>query len=335
MLLLIGIILVLVVLYMGYRFKAHLPQTQQTGASAVEVGTSLNVPDAGSDTIGSLNLPAYLPPSPSNACEAKRDFILNTNDHNIDPALQLQWAEYEMSHQVNAGQPNPDGLPQTGQFWLHGWTPLGPIDPMMPRNQQTGEVTPGPQDPQLAYGMAITAAMDAQEGKFYPREDPNDVSYQYRNQLQQIPGSHFQNTAASFDGDKNAIVVNRFAYLPEMSARYVVDELNKQMRKDHPCFSLAGREHFEISNPPMQCGDGSTVKHNPVSLIRVFESRVQKMEDGSQRVYLTMELGNLISAGSGGMFTTVVTVDSHQNFAGYTPLERDQKHTFVLPRTRT
>jgi len=118
-----------------------------------------------------------------------------------------------------------------------------------------------------------------------------------------------------------------------------VMQLNEKFRKEHPCFSLSGREHFELSNPPQNCGDTSNQKHNPITLIRVFESRLLKkdtVDDGPRQfLFLTLEIGNHVSAGSGGMFHTVVTLDGEGNFVSYTRPERDEKQTFVLPRTRT
>ena len=60
---------------------------------------------------------------------------------------------------------------RSGQVWLKNWESLGPIDPFTPRTAD-GQVTPGPQDPQLAYGMSIAAAMDAQATKFCVSENP-------------------------------------------------------------------------------------------------------------------------------------------------------------------
>lgn len=271
-----------------------------------------------------MNLPAY-------KCESSSM---------LPSCKQEVWSEWERYHQTNNGQPNIDGLSQNGQFWPHTWTPVGPIDPFTPRTQVVGgqvggQVVPGPTDPQTAYGIAITAALDGQDEKFTVQENPNSVTYKYLHQLQQLPGSHYQVTAASFDGFDTAQVVDRFAHLPQVAAKWVVYQLNMKMHESHPCFSLAGREHFELSNPPLQCGDISTIKKYPITLIRVFEARVQKRQDGGQEIYLTMEIGNMISAGSGGMYQVRVTMDKFQNLIAYTPLARDQKHTFVLPRTRT
>lgn len=282
-------------------------------------------PDVGTDHVDVHGQPREVSSNlPTAVRESNR--LFNTTDVLVDPRVQEQWALFEQAHQVNAGQPNPDGLPQTGEFWPHGWTPLGPIRPLVHKGS-------GPQDPQLAYAMSITGALDDQERKFQ-LPPPDKVVQQYVTQLQQVPGSHFQVDAASDDPYETPQVVDRFAYLPQQAARYVVYELNKAMRETHPCFSLAGREHFEISNPPMQCGDASSVKQSPITLIRVFESRLKLRQDGTQELFLTMEIGNMISAGSGGMFSTVVFVDNHGKFCGFKPIERDQKHTFVLPRTR-
>ena len=48
-----------------------------------------------------------------------------------------------------------------------------------------------------------------------------------------------------------------------------------------------------------------------------------------------MEIGNHISGGAGGMFSTIVTVNNKGDIVGYSNPERDEKQTFVLPRTRT
>jgi hypothetical protein len=217
------------------------------------------------------------------------------------------------------------------------------LDPFTPRHQNAAgdmEITPGPTDPQLAYANALVASMDAQAKKFAVTENPNDVTFQYRNQLQQIPGSHFETFSASWNAHDTPMVVDRRAHLPQMAARWVVMQMNEKLRKEHPCFSLSGREHFELSNPPQNCGDTANQKENPITLIRVFESRLMKVDDsaggdGKQLLFLTMEIGNHISGGAGGMFHTVVTIDNRGNFVHYTIPDRDQKQTFVLPRTRT
>ena len=83
-----------------------------------------------------------------------------------------------------------------------------------------------------------------------------------------------------------------------MAANYVIARLNEKLRADHPCFSLAGREHFEMENPPMTCGDTANPKQNPITLIRIFECRIMRVRDTEeQKIYLTMEIGNHISAG--------------------------------------
>lgn len=289
----------------------------------------------------SLNLPAPIRPAfspeiniPSAVRQAAevqyqaRQQQLNSDDINIDPAILGQWANYESAFQNNTTPA------RNGQFWAKNWEAWGPLDPFTPRTDM-GLVTPGPTDPQLAYANALVASMDDQERKFAVTENMNDVTYKYRNQLQQIPGSHYETFAASWDAHQTPIVVNRRAHLPQVAARWVVAEMNKQIRKEHPCFSLAGREHFEISNPPMSCGgpDATNAKPNPITLIRVFESRLLKQAD-NQLLFLTMEIGNHISGGAGGMFHTVVTIDNHGNFVNFTQPDRDAKQTFVLPRSR-
>jgi hypothetical protein len=299
------------------------------GAHAIETTSSLNVPDVGTDHVSlqgkrlyyDLNLPAFI----------KDEGQLESG---LLPAcIGRQWAGLEARHQYNLGQPNPDGLPQNGQTWPHTWTTLGPLDPFTARTAR-GEVRPGPNDPQLVYGAAIAASVAAQESKFCVRENPGAPTRQYLNELQQVPGSHFEVQAPSWNGFENAQVVDRFADLPQSAAKWVMQKLNEKIRQDHPCFSLAGREHFELSNPPMQCGDASTIKTSPIVLLRVFDCRVRKLREGGQEVYLAMEIGNFISAGAGGMFTTVVKMDKFQNFVGFSTLKRDEKQTFVLPRER-
>lgn len=288
------------------------------GGSAIEVAggspsVAFHAPDAGGtfDANATTHLAAPL----------------DVAQHSMFP-MQAEWtAHIEQPAQTN------DSAERSGAFWPHTWTPVGPIDPLTPRTTM-GEITPGPTDPQLVYGMAITAAMDGQAEKFCVTEDPNDVTYKYRNALQQVPGSHFPVFGPSFNAAESPQVVNRFAALPRRAAAWVVARMNERLRAEHPCFSLSGREHFEISNPPQQCGSPGSPKHNPLTVIRVFDSRVQHMPDGTQRLYLTMELGNAITAGAGGMFTTEVTIDAHGNFTDYTTPERDAKHTFVLPRSR-
>lgn len=314
-----AIVVVGVLLILGTLLWVNKRARMGAHVRSVDVGTDATDIHGQARHVAS-NLPSFL-----------REPVFNTADHLVDPRIQAQWDAFEARHQVNAGQPNPDGLPQNGEFWPHGWTSLGPIDPLAPK---VDGVARGAQDPQLAYGLSITGAVDDQERKFAVHENPNDVTHRYLNMLQQVPGSHFQVDAASDDPYKTPQVVDRFAHLPQQAAAYVVDELNTQVRESHPCFSLAGREHFELSNPPMQCGDTSSVKQSPITLIRVFESRLKKIDDGSQELFLTMEIGNMISAGSGGMFSTVVYLDNHQRFAGFEPIARDEKHTFVLPRTR-
>ncbi len=295
------------------------------GAAAIETTSSLQMPDVGTDSVSlqgkrlhyDLNLPAFV----------------GQNSSMLPYCIAHQWSNHEMCHQINRGQRNPDGLPQTGQTWPHTWTPLGPLDPFTARTTNQG-VRPGPSDPQLVYGAAIAASLAAQEQKFCVREDPGAPTRQYLNDLQQIPGSHFEVQAASWNGFENAQVVDRFADLPQNAAKWVVQKLNEKMRQDHPCFSLAGREHFELSNPPMQCGDSSTIKTSPIVLLRVFDCRVRKLREGGQEVYIAMEIGNFISAGAGGMFSTVVKMDAFQNFVSFSTLKRDEKQTFVLPRGR-
>jgi hypothetical protein len=178
--------------------------------------------------------------------------------------------------------------------------------------------------------------LDEQATKFCVSENPHDITYAYRNQMQQIPGSHFETFAASSDPYETPQVVNRFSQLAIATAQWVVFKLNEEIRKEHPCFSLAQREHFELSNPPQACEDQAGDFVNPISLIRVFECRVgRRKSDEAQLVYLTIEIGNQISAGSGGMFSTIVTINNKGEFVDYTDVRRDQKQTFVLPRTRT
>lgn len=184
--------------------------------------------------------------------------------------------------------------------------------------------------------MSVASALDAQTKKFQVEENPNSVTYTYLNQLQQLPGSHFQVDAASFDAYETPQVVERFSAISMNTAQWVVSELNKKIRKEHPCFSLAQKEHFEMSNPPQMCQDQSGPFMNPISLIRVFECRIKRRrEDEAQLIYLTMEIGNQISAGSGGMFSTIVTMNSKGEYVDFTDVDRDEKQTFVLPRTRT
>lgn len=303
------------------------------GASAIETtrgshGVAFHAPDAG-------GAPEYWPDgTPTHASMNLPTSLQGDNGTLLPDGVAKQWAAYEQSYQQNTGV---DGS-GTGEFWPHGWTTLGPIDPLTPRapnkNGESTVVVPGPTDPQLVYGMSMAAALDGQT-KFCVMENPNDITYQYRNQLQQLPGSHFAVDAASFDAHKTPQVVDRFAALPREAAAWVIGQLNAKMRAEHPCFSLAGREHFELSNPPMQCGDGTNVKQDPITLIRIFESRIKKDDaTNHQLIYLTMEIGNAISTGSGGMFSTIVTMDAYGKFIDYTRVERDQKHTFVLPRTR-
>lgn len=304
-----------------------------------------------------MDLPAsYSPPNPMNnpemgipqsflqsqkSNEEKRQYLFNSDDINIDPRILQQWALHEMPFQENTttSQMNGNGntlLGRSGQVWLKNWEALGPIDPFTPRTKIDGEmvVTPGPTDPQLAYANTLVANMDAQAEKFCVTENPNDVTYRYRNSLNQVPGSHFETTTSSWDPYESPQVINRFSHLAKVTADWVVERLNEKTRKEHPCFSLAGREHFELSHPPQTCGDTANPKYKPITLLRVFEARVKRIkEDESQRVYLTMELANHISGGSGGMFQTVVTVDNKGNIVDYTTPNRDQKQTFVLPRT--
>ena len=112
--------------------------------------------------------------------------------------------------------------------------------------------------------------------------------------------------------------------------------LNAKMRQEHPCFSLAGREHFDLSNAPNSCGSaGGNSKENPITFLRVFEARLKKnREDESQTVYISMELADAIDATSGGIYKSEVKVDSKNNFVAFTTPVRDDKQTFVLPRTR-
>jgi hypothetical protein len=212
---------------------------------------------------------------------------------------------------------------------------MGPLPPFSPPGQ------PGPQDPQLAYASAVTAALDSQGEKFAHTYTTSDSTATYLNELQQIPGSHFETFAASWDSSKTPMVVERRSHLPQQAARWVVAKMNEEFRASHPCFSLAGREHFELSNPPQNCGDTANPKPDPITLIRVFESRLQtnvplaKGNAVGQKLFLTLEIGNHVSGGAGGMFHTVVTIDHRGNFIDYTRPDRDEKQTFVLPRTRT
>lgn len=309
------------------------------GGSGVEpINVSLNLP-APIQAVFSpeINLPGGQWGATNHALQvgyAERQKQFNSADVNIDTGILGQWASHESEFQNNT---TPK---RNGQFWAKNWEAWGPLDPFTPRYDEAGDkfksVTPGPTDPQLAYANALVASMDDQERKFAVTENMNDVTYKYRNQLQQIPGSHFETFAASWDAHHTPMVVNRRAHLPQTAARWVVARMNEELRKEHPCFSLAGREHFEISNPPMSCGgtDGNNQKNSPITLIRVFESRLLKQPD-QQLLFLTMEVGNHISGGAGGMFHTVVTIDGHGNFVDYTVPKRDEKQTFVLPRTRT
>jgi hypothetical protein len=266
--------------------------------------------------------------------------LLNSADLNIDPAIQAQWAvNYEIPAQTNTT------AERSGAYWAKNWEFMGPLPPFSPPGQ------PGPQDPQLAYASAVTAALDSQGEKFSPGTGPgtggSDVTATYMNELQQIPGSHFETFAASWDSSKTPMVVERRSHLPQQAARWVVAKMNEEFRASHPCFSLAGREHFELSNPPQNCGDTANPKPDPITLIRVFESRLQtnvplakgvacaNSDAVGQKLFLTLEIGNHVSGGAGGMFHTVVTIDNRGNFIDYTRPDRDEKQTFVLPRTRT
>lgn len=271
-----------------------------------------------------IDLTAPVPKAPTNELEAREQFVFNTQDRLIDPRIQYQWSLMEMRSQQN------DTPERNGQIWLKNWENLGPLPALTP----TGEM--GPQDPQLSYGLSIASAMDEQAKKFCVSENPNDITYAYKNQLQQLPGSHFVTFTASSDPYETPQVVNRFSQLAIATAQWVVFKLNEEIRKEHPCFSLAQKEHFELSNPPQACEDQAGAFVNPISLIRVFECRVGRRRcDEAQLVYLTMEIGNQISSGSGGMFSTVVTINNKGEFVDYTNVNRDEKQTFVLPRTRT
>jgi len=303
----------------------------QTPAVAENIDVSMNLPApiTPPGPFSSLsNPPIPGPAAESQAAEAvEKQRFLNSDDVNIDMDILKQWTLHEIPFQEN------NTAERNGQFWAKNWEAWGPLDPFTPRTAD-GQVTPGPTDPQLAYASALTASMDDQARKFCVKENPNDVTHQYLNSLQQVPGSHYETFAASWNAHDTPMVVNRRAHLPQMAARWVVMQLNDKFRKEHPCFSLSGREHFELSNPPHACGDTSNQKHNPITLIRVFESRLLKKEN-EQLLFMTMEIGNHVSAGAGGMFHTVVTVDNKGNFINYTSPKRDEKQTFVLPRTRT
>jgi hypothetical protein len=330
-----------------YKF-AYPPESCEKKLNVWNMDVSLNLPTSVTPP-GPVASPAVNVPGPVAAINEEHalqnQYMLNSDDVNIDPRILKQWAVHEAKYQENTT------LKRDGQFWAKNWEALGPLDPFTPRHQSLEsenqmEVTPGPTDPQLAYANALVASMDEQARKFCVSENPNDVTYQYRNQLQQIPGSHFETFDASWDAHDTPRVVNRRAHLPQMAARWVVMQLNEKFRKEHPCFSLSGREHFELSNPPQVCGGGGTdgfnQKENPITLIRVFESRLVKLNSEAcnpgqvrQKLYLTMEIGNHVSAGAGGMFHTVVSIDDRGNFVDYTTPQRDKKQTFVLPRTRT
>ena len=311
-----------------------------------------NVADVGRDTIRldnqlrpvdipvAMNLPAPVPnpvavaqdglatgtPHPPSAADVA---FFHTSDMNIDPRVQAQWARHEIPFQTNTT------AARNGQVWVKNWEALGPLDPFTPRTPD-GKVIPGPTDPQTAYGLAIAGALNGQAEKFCVTENPNDVTYAYRNSLQQLPGSHYVVQAVSFDPYETPQVVNRFALLPEMAAKWVVAKLNEKLRAEHPCFSLSGREHFEQQNPPANCGDVTNQKQNPITLIRIFEARIKRVRGSEdQLLYLTMEIANHITGGSGGQFETVVTIDNKGNFVGYTTPQRDMKQTFVLPRSRS
>lgn len=321
-----------------------------TGTTAVKGGAQIShraygVPDAGPNGASGPNAPDMLMPktafspsgnvrhAPTNidlaapfprSGSATEQFIFNTQDVLIDPRVQHQWSLMEMQKQQNLTQD------RNGEIWLKNWDNLGPLPPLAPNGK------PGTQDPQLSYGLSIASALDQQSQKFQVKENLNDISYAYRNQLQQLPGSRFEVFEASFDPYKTPQVIDRFSQLALSSAQWVVSRLNEKIRKDHPCFSLAQKEHFEQTNPPLACQDQSGPFMNPIVLIRVFECRVQRLkEDESQKVYLTMEIGNQISAGSGGMYSTIVTINNRGQFVDYEDFDRDDKQTFVLPRTRT
>lgn len=349
---------------------AHVTSSRQSGSDVGRDTFDIHM----RSTDASLDLPRPLHPLPSPAgalSEAQRAQLqhqadqrlafYNSHDVNIDPVILDQWTRHEIPYQTNTTQA------RSGQFWAKNWENLGPLDPFTPRQPDAhgglAKVTPGPQDPQLAYGNALVAAMDAQENKFTLHNTDSSPLYVHLNDLQQLPGSKYETYDASWDAFRTPMVVNRRAHLPQQAARWVVHQLNLQLRETHPCFSLAGREHFELSNAPQSCGSTSNQKHMPITLIRVFESRLLKVapeapegpsstlnlsdkpdlaeavdaldNQSGQVLFLTMEIGNHISGGAGGMFHTLVTLDNRGNFIHFTQPDRDEKHTFVLPRTRS